>query len=182
MLLLCINKMREHMEFNGNHIIELGYRSAKWFKEAIAHINENKLDETQIKEYLEQFRQPDLIPLHEHPKDFIINIRAEHESESDNVEKVINTMKVLMKTPTLVNGAIMPDACPTGPEGQIPVGGVVVAKNAIHPGFHSADICCSVMLTDFEKADPKEVLDAAHSITHFGYGGRPRGEQMEMSQ
>jgi hypothetical protein len=98
------------------------------------------------------------------------------------VEKVIDTMKVLMKTPTLVAGAIMPDACPTGPEGQIPVGGVVVAKNAIHPGFHSADICCSVMLTDFGKADPKEVLDAAHSVTHFGYGGRPRGEQMPMSQ
>jgi hypothetical protein len=52
----------------------------------------------------------------------------------------------------------MPDACPTGPEGQIPVGGVVVAKNAIHPGFHSADICCSVMLTDFGKAILKRFL------------------------
>lgn len=170
------------MEFNGNNLIELGYRSAKWFKEAIAHINENNLDETQITAYLEQFKQPELIPLHENPKDFIINIKAEHESENDNVEKVINTMKVLMKTPTLIEGAIMPDACSTGPVGQIPVGGVVVAKNAIHPGFHSADICCSVMLTDFGKADPKEVLDAAQSITHFGYGGRDRGSQMPMSQ
>jgi hypothetical protein len=116
------------MEFNGNHLIELGYRPAKWFKEAIAYINENQLDENQIKEYLEQFKQPELIPLHETAKDFVINIRAEHESENDNVEKVINTMKVLMKTPTLVAGAIMPDACPTGPVGQIPVGGVVVAK------------------------------------------------------
>ncbi len=167
---------------SGNDLIELGYRSAKWFKEAIAHINENSLNENQITEYLEQFRQPELISLHENPKDFVINIRAEHESENDNVEKVINTMKVLMKTPTLEKGAIMPDACPTGPEGQIPVGGVVVAKNAIHPGFHSADICCSVMLTDFGKADPKEVLDAAHLITHFGYGGRDRGSQMPMSQ
>lgn len=105
--------------------------------------------------YLEQFRLPEPIPLYEEPKDFIINIRAEHESEQDNVEKVIQTMKVLMKTPTLVGGAVMPDACPTGPEGLIPVGGVVVAKNAIHPGFHSADICCSVMLTDFGKADRK---------------------------
>jgi len=76
----------------------------------------------------------------------------------------------------------MPDACPTGSEGHIPVGGVVVAKNAIHPGFHSADICCSVMLTDFGKADPKTVLDTAHSITHFGYVGRDRGSQMPMSQ
>lgn len=181
-VLLCTIKMKKQMEFNGNHLIELGYRPAKWFKDAITHINENNLDEVQIREYLDQFKQPDIIPLHETAKDFIINIRAEHESENDNVEKVINTMKVLMKTPTLTAGALMPDACPTGPEGLIPVGGVVVAKNAIHPGFHSADICCSVMLTDFGDADPKEVLDAAHSVTHFGYGGRPRGEQMPMSQ
>ena len=70
--------------------------------------------------YLEQFRLPEPIPLYEEPKDFIVNIRAEHESEQDNVEKVIQTMKVLMKTPTLVGGAVMPDACPTGPEGLIP--------------------------------------------------------------
>lgn len=166
----------------GNELIALGYRPGKWFAEALEYINENQLDQNQISEYLEQFKSPEPIPLHAEPKDFIINIKAEHENENDNVEKVINTMKVLMKTPTLIEGAIMPDACPTGPEGHIPVGGVVVAKNAIHPGFHSADICCSVMLTDFGKASPKEVLDAAHSITHFGYGGRPRGEQMEMSQ
>lgn len=166
----------------GNELIALGYRPGKWFAEALEHINNNNLNETQMMEYLEQFKTPDPIPLHEVARDFVINIRTEHDNETDNVEKVINTMKVLMKTPTLVHGAIMPDACPTGPEGQIPVGGVVVAKNALHPGFHSADICCSVMLTDFGKTHPQEVLDAAHSITHFGYGGRPRGEQMAMSQ
>ena len=58
-------------------------------------------------------------------------------------------MQTLMKTPTIVDGAIMPDACPAGPNGTIPVGGVAVAKNAIHPGMHSADICCSVMLNRF---------------------------------
>ncbi|WP_027383782.1 RtcB family protein [Epilithonimonas caeni] len=166
----------------GNDLIALGFTPKKWFAEALQYINENNLDETQMKEYLEQFRSPEPISLLDIPAEFIINIRAEDESENDNVEKVINTMNVLMKTPTLIGGAIMPDACPTGPEGHIPVGGVVVAKNAIHPGFHSADICCSVMLTDFGKINPKEVLNAAHSITHFGYGGRPRGEQMPMSQ
>lgn len=166
----------------GNDLIALGFTPKKWFAEALQYINENNLDETQMKEYLEQFKSPEPISLLENPAEFIINIRAEDESENDNVEKVINTMNVLMKTPTLIGGAIMPDACPTGPEGHIPVGGVVVAKNAIHPGFHSADICCSVMLTDFGKVNPKDVLDAAHSITHFGYGGRPRGEQMPMSK
>ena len=174
--------MNTFSTINGNDLIELGFKPSKWFNEALQYINENQLNENNMKIYLEQFRSPDPIPLHTEPKNFVINIRPENENEINNVEKVINTMKVLMKTPTLINGAIMPDACPTGPEGQIPVGGVVVAKNAIHPGFHSADICCSVMLTDFGKADPKDVLDAAHSITHFGYGGRPRGEQMEMSQ
>ncbi|MGA9213281.1 RtcB family protein [Kaistella sp.] len=170
------------MKITGNELIALGHTPKKWFNEALEYINENNLDKNEMLEYLEQFKSPDPIPLNENPTDFIINIKAENESENDNVEKVINTMKVLMKTPTLIAGAIMPDACPTGPEGHIPVGGLVVAKNAIHPGFHSADICCSVMLTDFGKIDPKEVLDAAHSITHFGYGGRDRGSQMPMSQ
>ena len=166
----------------GNELIALGFVPKKWFAEALEHINQNNLEDKEMLDYLEQFRAPDPIALHNEPIDFIINIKAENESEEDNVEKVIDTMKVLMKTPTLTAGAIMPDACPTGPSGHIPVGGVVAAKNAIHPGFHSADICCSVMLTDFGNIDPKAVLDAAHSITHFGYGGRPRGEQMPMSQ
>ena len=77
-------------------------------------------------------------------------------------------MKEVMKTPTVVDGAVMPDACPTGHVGTIPVGGVVATKNAIHPGMHSADICCSVMLTDYGKVDPKLILDEAHKATHFG--------------
>lgn len=170
------------MKITGNELISLGFRPGKWFAEALEYINENNLNEEQMTAYLEQFRLPEPILLYEEPKDFIVNIRAEHESEQDNVEKVIQTMKVLMKTPTLVGGAVMPDACPTGPEGLIPVGGVVVAKNAIHPGFHSADICCSVMLTDFGKADPKEVLDTAHSVTHFGYGGRARETKCQCLQ
>ena len=170
------------MKFTGNDLIALGYRPGKWFADALEYIKENNLSKNEIELYLEQFKSPEPIPLKEQPTDFIINIKAENEAEEDNVGKVIRTMEVLMKTPTLVSGALMPDACPTGPEGQIPVGGVVVAKNAIHPGFHSADICCSVMLTDFGKINPKWVLDAAHSITHFGYSGRERGQQMPMSQ
>src|SRR5690606_2441328 len=95
---------------------------------------------------------------------------------------VVNSMYTLMKTPTIVNGAIMPDACPTGSNGTIPVGGVIAAKNAIHPGMHSADICCSVMLTDFGKLDPKLVLDAAHKNTHFGPGGRDRNTQFRFPE
>ncbi|WGD35884.1 RtcB family protein [Olleya sp. YS] len=164
-------------KITGNHLLELGFRQGKWMKEAIAHINENQLEDEDLNSYLKQFKSPDPIALHAKPVDFSINIKAENEEEEDNVAKVINSMQTLMKTPTLVDGAIMPDACPAGPDGTIPVGGVAVAKNAIHPGMHSADICCSVMLTDFGKADPKAILDAAHASTHFGPGGRDRNIQ-----
>ncbi len=165
------------MKITGKTFIEMGFKSGKWFPEAIAYINDNDLSEDEMVSYLEQFKSGPEVPLHKNHIDFKINIKSENELEEKNVNSVINSMKTLMKTPTLVNGAIMPDACPTGPEGIIPVGGVVVAKNAIHPGMHSADICCSVMLTDFGNANPKDVLDAAHSITHFGPGGRDRNTQ-----
>lgn len=161
----------------GKTLIDLGFRSGKWFPEAIAHINENGLEGGAMLAYLEQYKLPPIQELHEVAVDYKINIKAENELEEDNVASVINSMNTLMKTPTIVDGAVMPDACPSGPQGTIPVGGVVVAKNAIHPGMHSADICCSVMLTDFGKADPKEVLDAAQASTHFGPGGRDRNTQ-----
>jgi tRNA-splicing ligase RtcB (3'-phosphate/5'-hydroxy nucleic acid ligase) len=169
--------MEQKIKITGNDILQLGYRQGAWFKAAIEYINENQLDSNQINEYLEQFKSPSPIDLHSETIPFHQNIKAEDEQEEKNVNDVIQTMTTLMRTPTLVNGAIMPDACPAGPEGTIPVGGVAVAKNAIHPGMHSADICCSVMLTDFGKANPKDVLDAAHAITHFGGGGRSRENQ-----
>lgn len=96
------------------------------------------------------------------------------EHEETNIQAVFAAMDQLMRTPTLVAGAVMPDACPTG-DATIPVGGVVVAENAIHPGFHSADICCSVMATNLGQSHaPKDVLDVAQKVTHFGRGGRKR--------
>lgn len=169
--------MKTKNKITGKEIIALGYRQGKWMKDAIAYINENNLDSEAMTDYLKQFKSPDPIALHKQPLEFSINIKAENEEEKGNVSKVINSMQTLMKTPTLVDGAIMPDACPAGLDGTIPVGGVAVAKNAIHPGMHSADICCSVMLTDFGKVDPKDILDAAHANTHFGPGGRDRNSQ-----
>ncbi|SHJ47202.1 RNA-splicing ligase RtcB, repairs tRNA damage [Aquimarina spongiae] len=171
------NKMENKKNITGKTLIDLGFRSGKWFPEAIDHINTHQLQGEQMMSYLEQFKSPPLVDLHADTVPFSVNIKAENELEESNVNSVVKSMQTLMKTPTLVDGAIMPDACPTGPEGTIPVGGVAVAKNAIHPGMHSADICCSVMLTDFGKMDPKKVLDAAHQQTHFGPGGRDRDTQ-----
>lgn len=156
----------------GNELIELGYQPAKWFRAAIAYANQHQLEGTELAAYLKNIA-PKFITPYEHPLPYHKNIRAESEAETTNVREVFEAMDALMKTPTLINGVVMPDTCPTGEFGQIPVGGVVVAKNALHPAMHSADICCSVMMTDFGSIHPKEVLDKAHSITHFGGGGRP---------
>lgn len=154
----------------GNDIIALGYRPGKWFKDALDHINQNNLTSESITAYLKEVSPKQVYP-HNEPVSFHTNIRAENEAETLNVASVIEAMNGLMYTPTLVGGAIMPDACPTGPN-QIPVGGVAVARNAIHPSMHSADICCSVMMTNFGFTSPKKVLDMAHATTHFGGGGR----------
>nr|WP_247643092.1 RtcB family protein [Pseudovibrio sp. JE062] len=114
-------------------------------------------------------------------KPFYANIEAQSVDEKANLEAVQHHMTELMRTPTVEAGAIMPDACPAGPLGTIPVGGVVAARNAIHPGMHSADICCSVMITLMKDVDPKAVLDAAQSVTHFGGGGRPNGKRFTVS-
>ena len=119
-------------------------------------------------------RAPGTVPFYE-------NIEAESQDELSNVASVRETMTELMRIPTLEAGAIMPDACPAGPLGTIPVGGVVAARNALHPGMHSADICCSVMMTDMGKIEPKRVLDAAQSVTHFGPGGRPQGKRFTVA-
>lgn len=169
--------MKEQTYINGNTLIELGFQPDKWFKEAIEHINTNQLNAEEQKVYLNQFETGPVLNLHLEEVPFSINIKAENELEAENVNQVLETMKAVMKTPTAVAGSVMPDACPTGKVGVIPVGGVVVTKNAIHPGMHSADICCSVFLTDFGKVDPKIVMEAAHSITHFGPGGRDRNSQ-----
>jgi len=108
---------------------------------------------------------------------FSVNIEAGTADEEDNIRAVHASMTELMRTPTVEAGAVMPDACPAGSLGTIPVGGVVATRDAIHPGMHSADICCSVSMTDFGPVDPRSVLDAAHAVTHFGPGGRPDGRR-----
>ena len=143
--------------------------------------------EQQIRTKLEEMKPPPApptlplqkasdVPLH-------FNIQASDDAdEVKNIADVRETITAVMRTPTVVAASVMPDACPAGPVGTIPVGGVVAAKNAIHPGMHSADICCSVMMTDLGEADPKAVLDAAEKVTHFGPGGRRNGQRFTLSQ
>lgn len=162
------------MEITGKHLIELGYKPNKYFSKALRYLNENNLNKDEIIKYMDELIPKEIEPFSA-PVHYNRNIEAENEDEIANINQVFETMDLLMKTPTVVKGAIMPDACPTGEKGQIPVGGVVATKNAIHPSMHSADICCSVMITNFGKnVEPKDILDSAHKITHFGGGYRKR--------
>lgn len=159
------------MKITGKELIRMGYRQGKWFKAALKHVNAHRLEGEALISYLDA-QVPLVIDPLKQAVPFHQNIKAENEQEASNVKSVLDTMYAVMKTPTVVDGAVMPDACPTGSIGQIPVGGVVATKDAIHPAMHSADICCSVMMTSFGNVEPKKVLDAAHNITHFGGGGR----------
>jgi RNA-splicing ligase RtcB len=104
---------------------------------------------------------------------YALNIRPEEPEDADNIAGVERHMAELLRVPTLVAGAVMPDACPSGSApGTIPVGGVVAAKEAIHPGMHSADICCSMAFSLLGDVDPTAVLDAGMKLSHFGGGGR----------
>jgi tRNA-splicing ligase RtcB len=162
---------------NGKDLIDLGFKSGKWFKEALEHINAHSLEGEAMLTYLRAVGPPPELPLLPTPMPFFANISADTAVEQQNIDYVRLSMQQLMRTPTVVTGAVMPDACPAGPVGTIPVGGVVVARNAIHPGMHSADICCSVMLTSLGNVDPKTALDVAQQVTHFGPGGRPLERQ-----
>ena len=164
----------------GKVLIELGYKPAKWFGRVIAEANKLNLSGDDIRPLIDRVNIPSPVIELQNGIDYHKNIRAEHEDEILNVQKVFETMDVLMQTPTIVSGSVMPDACPTGEKGQIPVGGVIGAKNAIHPSMHSADICCSVMMTNFGSVNPKLVLDYAHSITHFGGGGRDEYSELPL--
>ena len=174
--------------FTGADLIDWGHRPGPAFPGLLARANTARaegLGLVRIRELLEadlprpppaplRLRAAGEVPLH-------VNIRAEDTDEQANIDGVLATMAELLKTPTVEAGSIMPDACPAGPLGTIPVGGVVAARNAIHPGMHSADICCSVMITDLGLAEPRAVLDAASAVTHFGAGGRANGQRFTMS-
>jgi tRNA-splicing ligase RtcB len=165
----------------GDTLIEWGFAPAKWFQEGIAEANRlraNGVSDNVIHAAMVQLiplPEP-TIPLRTNAKEFGVFLDAETPDEKANYNGVLKHMDELMRVPTIVAGSVMPDACPAGSEnGTIPVGGVVATEDAIHPGFHSADICCSVAITVFKRdGDPVQILDALGKVTHFGPGGRSR--------
>jgi RNA-splicing ligase RtcB len=179
------HQMEAEAPVTGRDLIAWGHRPGRAFPELIARANAALArgeSRAEVEAALAGEREPRPLDLHpEGAVDFARLIEPEGEDEVANVAKVEATMAAVMRTPTVLGGAVLPDACPAGPVGTIPVGGVVAARDAIHPGMHSADICCSVMMTDLGDTDPAAVLDAAASVTHFGPGGRAQGRRFTVS-
>ena len=121
---------------------------------------------------------PVILPRHE-PAALAEAVESETAEEAANVADARQRMTELLHVPVVKRGVIMPDACPTGGgRATIPVGGAIEVENAIIPGAHSADICCSMFATFFPANHPVgEMMDHLQKTTHFGAGGRPRGQQ-----
>lgn len=121
---------------------------------------------------------PVILPRHE-PAPLAEAIAAETPEEAANVAAARARMTELLHVPVVQRGVIMPDACPAGAgRAVIPVGGAIAVGNAIIPGAHSADICCSMFASFFPANHPAgEIMDHLQKVTHFGAGGRPRGQQ-----
>lgn len=161
----------------GKTLIDWGFEPSPWFAHALTLAKE--LDSTGATPETIRDALRAAEPNHgsfalQNPVDIHFNIEAMNAAEQTNLDLVADAMGILATVPTVRGGAVMPDACPAG---TIPVGGVVATENAIHPGFHSADICCSVAIAVLGKVDPKAVLDRAMEVTHFGGGGRPQDDQ-----
>jgi len=164
--------MNTEKQYTGRDLISMGCKSGPVVGKLLDIVNATPHSPARVQALIEAHAPPPVLDLHDTPAPCQYNITASNELEEANVAAVKATMNVVLRTPCVVEGAVMPDACPAGPVGTIPVGGVVATKDAIIPGMHSADICCSLMATVFDDASPEDVLDAAHKSTHFGPGGR----------
>jgi tRNA-splicing ligase RtcB len=165
------------MPIRGHDLIAWGFQPGPIFKDALARAAElEKLgwDVEAIKVKVLKLKPVPPAILKRHARgSYALAIEAASAEEEANLAAVRAHMNELMKTPVLEHGVVMPDACPSGnAPGTIPVGGAVVSR-AIHPAFHSSDICCSMHVSLYEAGPGTAVfMDAVQASTRFGAGRR----------
>ncbi len=172
------------MQIKARDLIAAGWHEGKRLGAALRHARELEaggLPRAALLAQLEQTFPKQLIvalPRAE-PAPLAEALDATTEEEITNRDAVRVRMDELLRMPVVRRGAVMPDACPVGGgPATIPVGGVIAVENAIMPGAHSADICCSMFASFFPANHPVgEMMDHLQKVTHFGAGGRPRGDQ-----
>jgi len=136
------------MKFTGNDLKRLGFEPGPRFGMILKEINasaiDGRLDDATVSDIITKHREAieeeesarleRMKPMLEEKDavDVIYNIDSDTPEEMSNLKAVAAAMETLKLTPTVVGAVVMPDACPAGP---IPVGGVVGAKSAIHPGW-----------------------------------------------
>jgi tRNA-splicing ligase RtcB len=156
------------MQINGNDLIELGYpegrligvalkinrkRNGLTRDEMLVHYKnvlaspESYLEDAIFGKLAHAFieklneKPEDFIALNEQPNDFAI-----YGAEAIE-EGALHQMKIAMKLPISVAGALMPDAH----QGYgLPIGGVLATKNAIIPYGVGVDIGCRMALSIFD--------------------------------
>lgn len=172
------------MEIKARDLIAAGWHEGRRLGAALRRARELEADGRAREHVLFQLEQEFpkqlivALPRHE-PAHLAEAVEAETEEESANIAASRRRMEELLRMPVVQRGVLMPDTCPSGGgTATIPVGGAVAVENAIIPGAHSADICCSMFATFFPANHPtSELMDQLMRTTHFGAGGRPRGNQ-----
>lgn len=99
--------------------------------------------------------------------------------EEENIQGALLRIKELTRVPVVTAAALMPDTCPSGSEwGAIPVGGIVVTKNSVIPGAHSADVNCGMCASFFDSKDTiSALMGALKKSTFFGPFPAPAGHE-----
>lgn len=173
-----------NMEIKARDLLAAGWREGRSLGQALRRAREldaSGLDRAELLARLEQEfpKQIALIQPREKAAPLALAVEAETPEEAANVSAARLRMKELLHSPVVQRGVLMPDTCPAGGgTATIPVGGAIAVENAIIPGAHSADICCSMFATFFSANHPvAEMMDHLQRVTHFGAGGRPRGAQ-----
>jgi tRNA-splicing ligase RtcB (3'-phosphate/5'-hydroxy nucleic acid ligase) len=171
------------MKIDGSTLISWGHKPGPWFPKALDLANKMSQTDASTQDIQKAVAElappePKYVELRTNSLPIKIFLDPENEDEDKNLKAVVGHMDNIVRIPSVVDAAIMPDSMPQGSTpGTIPVGGVVVTKGTIHPGMHSADICCSMAITVFKRdEDVSRVLDEAMKVTHFGYGKKSRSE------
>lgn len=170
------------IEINGGLLIEWGVRPGRSFKDALARaraLAASGMALDDVREAIVAAFPAPVVIARVASRPFGEAIAAATAEDEANIAMVRQHMTDLMRCPMIEAGSIMPDACPSGyAPGTIPVGGAV-ASRAIHPAFHSADICCSMYATVFPVGTATtEFMDALAASTRFGPGGRAPADQV----
>src|SRR5271165_6829524 len=113
------------MLITGLTIKELGYKPASWWKDAIAKGSGKAFNETEARTFLDAYVPVTISPYPKGERKWFANIDPDTDLDKANFKIVSEHMNELVRTPTVVAAAIMPDACPSDHRlGAIPVGGI----------------------------------------------------------